>query len=243
MPDDSMLPGVHPAPNIQGAPEIYEIENRAVDPEQRIEQAMERIAPWQGKVVVDLGAGTGFHLPRFAERAAHVVGVEPHGPSRVRAMARCGALGLENVSVMTGSAEQVWLPDGCADIVHARFAYFFGPGCEPGLRELRRILRPGGTAFIVDNNLRRGTFAAWLRRVPYFAALDADALDRFWREQGFSLEEIESEWRFERRADLEAVVGIEFPAAIAGPGFADQLLAEHEGLTRLLRLQPVLPPV
>ncbi|HEX6817542.1 MAG TPA: class I SAM-dependent methyltransferase [Ktedonobacterales bacterium] len=231
MPDSSAshssaLPGVHPAPNIQRAPDVYEIENQAVDPEQLIEQAMERIAPWRGKVVVDLGAGTGFHLPRFAERAAHVVGVEPHGPSRLRAMARCSALGLENVSIMTGSAEQVWLPDASVDMMHARFAYFFGPGCEPGLRELQRILRPDGTAFIIDNNLRHGTFAAWLRRVPHFATLDPDALDRFWREQGFDCEEIASEWRFERRADLEAVVRNEFPGALAG-----QLLAEHEGLS------------
>lgn len=226
MPDANALPGVHPAPNIQRAPDVYETENRAVDPAQLIEQAMERIAPWQGKIVVDLGAGTGFHLPRFAARAAHVIGVEPHGPSRLRAMARCCALGLENVSVMTGSAAQVWLSDASVDIVHARFAYFFGPGCEPGLRELERILRPGGTAFIVDNNLRRGTFAAWLRRVPSFAALDPDALDRFWREQGFACEAIASEWRFEHRADLEAVVRNEFP-----PEVAEQILAEHHDLS------------
>lgn len=223
------LPGVHPAPNIQGAPEVYEIENRAVDPEQLIEQAMWRLAPWEGRLVVDLGAGTGFHLPHFHERATHVIGIEPHGPSRLRAMARCSALGLERISIMTGSAEQVWLPDHSVDLVHARFAYFFGPGCEPGLRELQRILRPGGTAFIVDNNLRRGTFAAWLRKVPAFAALDPDAIDQFWRDQGFALEEIASEWRFERRVDLEAVVRIEFPPVMAA-GVADEILAEHEGL-------------
>src|SRR5690242_7722602 len=63
------LPGVHPAPNIQGAPDVYEVENDAVDPDQLIEQAMWSIAPWEGQLVVDLGAGTGFHLPRFHERA------------------------------------------------------------------------------------------------------------------------------------------------------------------------------
>ena len=81
------LPGVHPAPNIHDAPDIYEIENRAVDPEGRIETTMAAIAPWDGKVVLDLGAGTGFHLARFHAVAAHVIAVEPHDASRLRAMA------------------------------------------------------------------------------------------------------------------------------------------------------------
>ena len=50
------------------------------------------------------------------------------------------------------------------DVVHARWAYFFGPGCEPGLRELDRVLRRGGTAFVIDNDATRSTFGAWFRR-------------------------------------------------------------------------------
>ena len=161
------LPGIHPAPNIQDTPEIYEIENRAVDPEGQIEATMMAIAPWNGKVILDLGAGTGFHIARFHAVAAHVIAVEPHDPSRLRAMARVVTLGLTHSSVMTGSAERLLLPDASVDIVHARFAYFFAPDCEPGLSELARVLRPGGTAFIIDNDLRNGTFAAWLRRSPW----------------------------------------------------------------------------
>jgi ubiquinone/menaquinone biosynthesis C-methylase UbiE len=220
------LPGVHAAPNIQQHPDVYEIENRAVDPEQLIEARMHAIAPWDDKVVLDLGAGTGYHIPRFHTRASHVIAVEPHGPSRVRAMARVAALGLERASVLAGSAERIVLPDASVDVVHARFAYFFGPGCEPGLAELARVIRPGGAAFIIDNDLRRGTFAAWLRRAAYFAEIDPDARDRFWADQGFALATIPSAWRFDRREDLEAVVCIEFP-----PDLAEQLIAEHAGLT------------
>jgi hypothetical protein len=61
----SWLPGVHPSANIQGDPDLYEIENRAADPKGRIEQAMWQIAPWQDDVLLDLGAGTGFHLERL----------------------------------------------------------------------------------------------------------------------------------------------------------------------------------
>ena len=219
------LPGVHVAPNIQEAPDVYEIENRAVDPDQLIEAAIWHIAPWQGQIVVDLGAGTGFHLPRFHEQAAEVIGIEPHGPSRLRAMARCSALGLEHVSLMNGSAEQVWLPDHHVDMVHARFAYFWGPGSEVGLHELQRILRPGGTAFIIDNNLRHGTFANWLQRVSLYAARDPDSIDQFWQDQGFTRTEIVSEWRFQQRQDLEAVIHNEFP-----PPVAEAILTEQQTL-------------
>ena len=214
------------APNIQEAPDLYEIENRAADPAGRIEAAMAEIVPWDGKVVLDLGAGTGFHLGRFHSSAAHVIAVEPHGPSRLRAMARVAALGLERASVMTGSAERLLLPDASVDVVHARFAYFFAPDCTPGLAELARVIRPGGAAFIVDNDLRHGAFAAWLRRLPQWAQADADVVERFWADHGFALTSIPSEWRFERRADLEAVVRNEFRG-----GVAEEILAEHEGLS------------
>ena len=48
------LPGIHPSPNIQTSPDVYEVENRAADPDQHIEQAMQAIASWVGKVVLDL---------------------------------------------------------------------------------------------------------------------------------------------------------------------------------------------
>jgi SAM-dependent methyltransferase len=217
------LPGVHTAPNIQGAPDIYEIENRAADPEGRIEAAMKAIAPWAGKVVLDLGAGTGFHIVRF-QAASHVIAVEPHDPSRLRAMARVTSLGLAHTSVMTGSAERLPLPDASVDIVHARFAYFFAPDCDPGLAELARVIRPGGTAFIIDNDLRGGTFAGWLRRSSWWATKDPDAVEGYWAQHGFTLHRVASEWRFDSRADLEAVVRIEFPGDLA-----EQILREHPG--------------
>lgn len=220
------LPGVHVSPNIQQAPDTYEIENGAADPDGLIERAMATIAPWNGKVVLDLGAGTGFHIARFHEAAAHVIAVEPHDPSRLRAMARVAASGLTRTSIMTGSAEQILLPDCSVDIIHARFAYFFAPDCEPGLREIARVLRPGGTAFIIDNDLRTGTFASWVRRSPWFAAIHPEEVEGFWAGHGFALHRIASEWRFQNRADLEAVVRIEFPGELA-----TKILQEHEGTT------------
>lgn len=223
-PSYSDLPGIHPSPNIQTSPDVYEVENRAADPDQHIEQAMQAIASWDGKVVLDLGTGTGFHIPRF-QQAAHVFAVEPHDDSRLLAMHRVSDLGLRNVSILKGSAEYIPLRDQSVDICHSRFAYFFAPDCLPGLRELERVMRQGGTAFIIDNDLVEGTFAEWLQQSPYYKNATASEVAQFWREQGFSERSIASEWRFERRDDLEKVVRLEF-----GDVLAAKLLAQHEGL-------------
>lgn len=217
----SAADGAIPSPNIWNHTETYEIENRAVDPDGRIEAAMRSVLDWSGRDVLDLGCGTGFHLPRWAESARSVVGVEPH--AGLAAVARRRTSGLANVRVLQGTAQAVPLPDASVDMAHARWAYFFGPGCEPGLASLARVVRRGGAAFVIDNDATRSTFGRWFRRG--YPDVDPVAVERFWSSHGWTRVPLDIEWRFERRADLEAVVGIEFT-----PELAREIVAEHEGL-------------
>lgn len=219
--DGAASDGAVPSPNIWNSPEIYETENRAVDPDLRIESAMRTVLDWSGRDLLDLGCGTGFHLPRWAEDARAVVGVEPH-PS-LAALARRRTSRLPDVRVLDGTAQAVPLPDASVDVVQARWAYFFGPGCEPGLRELARVVRRGGAAFVIDNDATRSTFGGWFRRG--YPTVDASAVERFWSSHGWTRTAVDIEWRFTRREDLESVVGIEF-----APDLAAEILAEHEGL-------------
>ncbi|MGA9749184.1 MAG: class I SAM-dependent methyltransferase [Nocardioides sp.] len=208
-----------PSPNIWRHPQVYEIENRAVDPEGRIEATMASIAPWEGRDVLDLGCGTGFHLGRWAASARSVVGVEPHPDLAAVAARRASRMG--NVDVRTGTAQGLPLPDASVDVVHARWAYFFGPGCEPGLVELHRVVRRGGTAFVIDNDARRSTFGGWFRRG--YPAFEPVTVERFWSAHGWQREPVDMVWRFESREDLEAVVRIEFATELA-----ERLLVEHD---------------
>ena len=219
------LPGVHKAPNIQTDPGIYEIENRATDPEGLIEKALRDIADWSGRIVVDMGAGTGFYVPLFHEDAAHVYAIEPHGPSRLLAMQRIAAMGLEKASVMTGSAAQSFLANQSVDVYHSRFAYFWPPDCTPGIVELDRIMRPGGTAIIIDNDYEHGEFASFLAMRTRPEPLTQMEKERFWSSFGFSVRKVESEWRFNTREDLEAVIKLEFGAKVG-----QQILEVHQGL-------------
>ena len=216
------LPGVIPSPNIWDHPETYELENRSVDPDGVIEAAMRSVADWAGRDVLDIGCGTGFHLTRFAATARSVTGVEPHPPLARLASRRTA--GLTSVRVLHGTAQDLPVPPRSVDVAHARWAYFFGPGCEPGLRELGRVVRRGGTAFVIDNDAGRSTFGRWFRLA--YPRVDPEAVARFWSAHGWTRQPLDVEWRFASRAELEAVVRIELD-----PRTAESVLATHAGTT------------
>lgn len=217
-----------PSPNIWNDPQIYETENTALDRGRRIEAAMAAHRSFEGARVLDLGCGSGFHLERWVRLgAAAVVGVEPHPPLVALARARVAALAApvrERITVLAAGAEDLPVPDGSVDILQARWAYFFGTGCEPGLAELTRVMAPGGVACIIDNDLTvPSTFGAWFAAA--YPAYDPEATERFWRRQGWTRETVHVTWEFDERAQLEAVVGIEFP-----PAAAARILAQHADL-------------
>ena len=278
------------APNIGGHPEIYEIENRALDPDGHVLAAMRNLAPWDGRTLVDLGCGTGFWLPGYARDAARVIGIEPDPVLRARAAARIRGLpapeaapGSANaarpdecqsavlgcapgpdssrwlpgsVEVLPGSAEHLPLADRSADVVHARFAYFLSPGIvggekaadiaggmpagpgggkargapgDAGLAEVMRVLRPGGSLIVVDNDYRWGEFAGLLAAAASVPPQHtASAIDAWWRERGATRHEVRSHWRFASRANLAAVLNIEVPATVARAW-----LARHPAATSL----------
>ena len=209
------------SPNIWDSPDVYEVENLGVDRAGVLESAMAALHPFAGADLVDVGCGTGFHLPRFAALGcASVVGVEPHPP--LRSIAESRVAGLPDVRVLEGVAQALPLADASVDLAQARWAYFFGAGCEPGLRELERVVRPGGTAYVIDNDATRSTFGRWFSRAN--PSYDGAAVERFWTRQGWERERLTISWELDTREDFEAVVRIEFSETAA-----EGILAEHGG--------------
>ncbi len=232
------MPGVIPSPNIWQHPAVYEVENRSVDPDGVIESAIREIRDWAGSTVLDIGCGSGFHLPRFAATAGSVIGVEPHPPLAQLARRRVAAMmddaggpggpvpsaagGPGKIDVRLGTAQKLPVDSASIDVVHARWAYFFGPGCEPGLAEIHRVLRPGGMAFVIDNDATRSTFGAWFQR--WLPDYDPAAVEAFWAQQGWQRRSLDIRWEMPTREDFEAVVRIEFSRS-----HADRILASHAG--------------
>lgn len=208
-----LLPDFVRAPNQADRPDLYEVENRAIDPDGVLAAALWAVAPWDGRDVVDLGCGSGYWLPTYS-RAASVVGVEPDPTLLPLARAR-------PATVLAGSAEHIPLPDASVDVVHARFAYFYPPGCEAGLAEVLRVLRPGGSLVVVDNDHRWGEFASLLASSPWADSQgSAEVTDAWWAARGAARHEVRSAWLFPDRKSLDAVLHLEFPAAVVDPWLA-----------------------
>jgi SAM-dependent methyltransferase len=85
-----------------------------------------------GDAVVDFGCGTGALLERLD--VARKTGVEVSEPARLQAAAR-------GLAVVAATAE---LPDGSADVAISNHALEHTLAPLHELRELRRVLRPGG---------------------------------------------------------------------------------------------------
>lgn len=232
-----------PAPNIGRHPEIYEQENEALERHGGLQRALWEAAPWDGRRVVDLGCGSGFWLERYLPEAARVTGVEPDPALLDRARDRRRAAPpsvRERCRVVAGSAEHPGLPPGSADLVHARWAYFFGAGAERGLAAVRQLLTPGGVFVAVDNAWTTGPPRrpgddppgpldfTWLLRhaTGGNASHDPAAIADWWAAQGAERIEVQGGWVARDRAELERILRIEFPAATV-----DRFLAQHTGHT------------
>lgn len=112
-----------------------------------------------GATVVDLGAGTGKFTPRLVATGARVVAVEP-----VAAMLAKLSAALPEVTALAGSATAIPLPDASVDAVVCAQAFHWFATVE-ALREIHRVLKPGGRLGLVWN-MRDA-------RVPWVARLDA----------------------------------------------------------------------
>jgi SAM-dependent methyltransferase len=213
--------------NLAVDPLTYELENAAIERDGRLDEALAEIAPWAGRDLLDVGCGNGYWLPAYGSTARSVVGVEPDPDLLEAAMERVAGSG--NVQVRAGSAEHLPLADASVDVVHARFAYFFGQGAEQGLAEVRRVLRSGGVFAAIDNDWGWGDFASILRMAATGnAAIDPDETDAWWAARGATRTNIRAGWHARSPEELERVLRLELPGEVV-----DRFLSGRPSAARL----------
>jgi SAM-dependent methyltransferase len=219
-----VTPRPTPSPNIWRSPGLYETLNRAADPDGLVMAALDDVlADRRVDTVVDVGCGTGFHLPALAARAGRLIGVEPHSALVEAARRRVAERRLtDRVEVRRGLAEQMPVGDAEADVVFSHWAYYFGPGCEPGLAEAGRVLRPGGLQVVVDvDSTATHGYARWL--ADSGSSVRADRSARFFLDAGFTERRLPVVWTFDSRRALGEVLHIEFPPAVAARALRETL--------------------
>jgi ubiquinone/menaquinone biosynthesis C-methylase UbiE len=115
--------------------------------------------------VLDVGSGDGFWTARFATHCAKVTGLEPDE----RMLALAGKLyQRSNVEYVRGSAESIPYPNAAFDkVVSVSCLEHFADPLQ-GLREMARVLKPGGRlAISVDSLLPENSplaFREWHTR-------------------------------------------------------------------------------
>jgi SAM-dependent methyltransferase len=102
-----------------------------------------RIAPLEGKIVVEGGAGTGRVTLRLAQHAEQVYAVEPVTRLRQFIRNKVRDSELKNVFVLDGTLHAIPLPDNFADIFVTSHA--LGWYLEDELPEFERVVKTGGT--------------------------------------------------------------------------------------------------
>lgn len=99
--------------------------------------------------VLEIGPGTGTNLSYFGP-AVRWRGVEPNPYMTRRLRLRAEEMGRE-APVVTGVAEQLPLPDACADAVVSSLVLCTVDEPEAALAEVRRVLRPGGRFVFLEH--------------------------------------------------------------------------------------------
>jgi ubiquinone/menaquinone biosynthesis C-methylase UbiE len=110
-------------------------------------RVLEAVEPKPGERILEVGCGHGRTLRRLAAAAApgEVVGVDPSAVMRRVAERHLRTLiGSGRVRIEAGEAARIPERDAGFDKAVSVHTLYFWPDLDAGLRELHRVLRPGG---------------------------------------------------------------------------------------------------
>jgi len=118
-----------------------------------------------GMQVLDLASGTGEPSMSLAEAVGpggHITATDLVPEMLAVAQEDASGRGLTNITFEMADAEALQFPDASFDRVTCRFGVMFFPNVDKALREILRVLKPGG----------RAAFVAWgpLQKNPYFTS-------------------------------------------------------------------------
>lgn len=108
------------------------------------------ISPHGDERLLDAGTGTGHTALAFAPRVREVVAVDLTEPMLEQGRRLAAEQGVGNIVFERGDVEQLRYLDASFEIVTSRYSAHHFPHPLAALRELSRVLKPGGELLLVD---------------------------------------------------------------------------------------------
>ncbi len=112
-----------------------------------------KVVPSAVGSVLEIGFGSGLNLPFYdKKKARRVWALDPSTELWGMAGERVRGAGFP-VEFLKASAEEIPLPDRCADTVLVTFTLCTVPDVSRALREMARVLKPGGELLFSEHGL------------------------------------------------------------------------------------------
>lgn len=129
-----------------------------------------RLAPYRERTislaegrVLEVGIGSGVNFPYYSDRADEVIGIDPLWKLLKMASHNVGGVSWK---LIEGSAESIPLDDASVDTVVTTWTLCSIPDVATALREMRRVLKPGGRFLFVEHGLASDeSVRRWQRRL------------------------------------------------------------------------------
>jgi SAM-dependent methyltransferase len=101
----------------------------------------------RGETVLDLGCGAGLDLYFYAKAIGpegYAIGVDLSEEMVKKARHNLEQMGMQNVELKIGRSDKIPLNDNAVDVVASNGIYNLSPNKEAVMREVLRVLKPGG---------------------------------------------------------------------------------------------------
>ncbi|GLS39968.1 methyltransferase [Mesorhizobium tianshanense] len=102
--------------------------------------------------VLEVGIGSGLNLPLYSAAVREVIGLDPSPQLLTMARHAVGRCACQ-ASLIEGSAEAIPLDSHSVDTVVTTWTLCSIHGAGQALREMRRVLKPGGQLLFVEHGL------------------------------------------------------------------------------------------